>query len=237
MRAVPEDFRVDEIPAYLPSGSGAHLYLRVEKRGLTSREVARALAARLGVPERDVGIAGLKDRQAVTTQWLSLPVAADPDPAHLGGEGFRILEASRHQNKLRTGHTRGNRFSIAVRGGDLARASACALALGERGLANFFGAQRFGATGRNADVGRALLRGRLDDPEVRRSARDRFLRRLCISAWQSLLFNRWLEERLRDGLFASALRGDAMKKLVDPVMEAYAKEIGADEIYKKINAL
>jgi len=213
VKASPEDFRVDEIPAYAPSGAGAHLWLRVEKRGRTTRDVLRELARALGVPERDAGYAGLKDRAAVTTQWLSFPVARDPEPAALAGEGWRVLERSRHGNKLRTGHLRGNRFAIAVRGGDPGRARACADALALRGLPNFFGAQRFGAGGRNADLGRALLLGRLDDPEVRRAARDRFLRRLVLSAWQSRAFNAWLAERMADGLFAAALAGDVLKKL------------------------
>lgn len=213
VKASPEDFRVDEVPAYPPQGAGPHLWLRVEKRDRTTRDVVRALARALGVPEREAGYAGLKDRAAVTTQWLSFPVAKDPDPASLAGDGYRVLEASRHQNKLRTGHLRGNVFAAVVRGGDLARARACADALAARGLANFFGAQRFGAEGKNADLGRALLLGHGDDPEVRRASRDRFLRRLVLSAWQSRLFNAWLAERLQDGLFAAALQGDILKKL------------------------
>ncbi|HEX9402112.1 MAG TPA: tRNA pseudouridine(13) synthase TruD [Anaeromyxobacter sp.] len=212
VRAAPEDFRVDEIPAYLPSGAGPHLYVRIEKRGRTTRDAVRALAASLGVPERDAGFAGMKDKDAVTTQWLSFPAARDPDPASLAAPGIRILEVSRHANKLRTGHVRANVFSIVVRGGDPARARAAAAALAARGLPNFFGPQRFGTDGRNALVGRALLAGE-ETPEVRRAARDRFLRRLSISAYQALLFNRWLAERMADGLFAAALRGDMMKKL------------------------
>lgn len=212
LRATPEDFRVDEVPAYLPTGAGPHLYVLVEKRGRTTREVVRALAAALGVPERDAGFAGMKDKDAVTTQWLSFPVARDPDPGALAGPGLRVLELSRHGNKLRTGHVRANRFSLLVRGGDPARARAAAGALEARGLPNFFGPQRFGTEGRNAEVGRALLRGE-ETPEVRRAARDRFLRRLSISAYQALLFNRWLAERMADGLFAAAVRGDVMKKL------------------------
>ena len=213
LKASPEDFAVEELPAYEPQGHGPHLWLRVEKRGRTTRDVVRELARALSVAEREAGFAGMKDKAAVTTQWLSFPVARDPDPAGLAGEGWRVLAASRHQNKLRLGHARGNRFAVAVRGGDPARAAACAAALAERGLANFFGAQRFGADGRNAAVGRALLQGRTGDPEARRAVRDRFLRRLCISAWQSELFNRWLAERLADGLFDRALAGDVMKKL------------------------
>ena len=204
---------MEEIPAYPPQGSGPHLWLLVEKRGRTTREVVRALAAALDVPEREAGFAGLKDKQAVTTQWLSFPAPRDPDPAALAGDGFRVLQASRHKNKLRTGHLRGNRFRVVVRGGDLPRARFAAEALAARGLPNFYGPQRFGAEGDNAAVGRTLLLGRLDDPRVRRAARDRFLRRLAISAYQSLLFNRWLAERIADGLFARALPGDVMRRL------------------------
>ena len=212
VKASPEDFRVDEVPAYEPSGSGPHLWLHVEKRDRTTRDVVRDLARALGVADRDVGHAGLKDRAAVTTQWLSFPVARDPDPRSLDGPGHRVLAVSRHGNKLRTGHLRGNRFAIRVRGGDPARALACAAALRERGFANFFGPQRFGAAGRNADVGRALLLGHRD-AETARAARDRFLRRLVLSAWQARAFNAWLAERLRDGLFASAIRGDVLARL------------------------
>jgi tRNA pseudouridine13 synthase len=212
LRASPEDFRVDEVPAYLPSGAGPHLYVRIEKRGRTTRDALRALAGVLGVPERDAGYAGLKDKDAVTTQWLSFPVAKDPDPASLAAAGLAILEVSRHANKLRPGHVRANRFALAVRGGDLDRARAVAAALLDRGFPNFFGPQRFGTEGRNAEIGRALLRGE-GGPEARRAARDRFLRRLSISAYQSELFNRWLAARMADGLFAAALAGDVMKKL------------------------
>lgn len=212
LKAAPEDFRVDELPAYLPTGAGPHLYLHVEKRGRNTRDVIRALARALGVAERDAGYAGLKDRAAVTTQWLSFPVARDPDPASLAGDGYRVLTASRHQNKLRPGHARGNAFEVAVRGGELEAARGCAEALARAGLPNFFGPQRFGHDGTNAALGRALLAPD-PPPEARRAARDRFLRRFALSAYQSELFNRWLAERIADGLFATALAGDVLRKL------------------------
>ena len=212
LKVTPEDFRVEELPAYLPSGAGPHLYLQVEKRDRTTRDAVRHLARALGCGERDAGYAGLKDRAAVTTQWLSFPVARDPDPASLAAEGLRVLQASRHQNKLRPGHARGNAFTVVVRGGDVARARACAAALGASGLPNFFGPQRFGRDGGNAALGRALL-SPTPSEEARRAARDRFLKRFALSALQAALFNRWLAERLADGLFAAALAGDVLKKL------------------------
>ena len=113
---------MDEVPAYLPSGAGPHLYVRVEKRGRTTAGRAAGDRAALGVPERDAGYAGLKDKDAVTTQWLSFPAPRDPGPGALEADGLRVLEVSRHANKLRAGHVRGNRFQLAVRGGELARA-------------------------------------------------------------------------------------------------------------------
>lgn len=190
-RAEPEDFRVDEIALYPPSGSGGHTFVRIEKRLLTSDGVARQLAAIAGVPARDVGYAGRKDRVALTTQWMSVP-GLDPEKAlGLKLEGVRILEAVAHPHKLRTGQLRGNRFTIRVRSVDDA-AEAEAREVLERavavGMANPFGAQRFGHKGRNADQGRQLLEGK-------RAPRDRRKARFLLSALQSEVFNRVLAER------------------------------------------
>ena len=219
----PADFRVDELPSYLPSGEGTHLYLHVEKRGLDTRDVLREIGRALRVKERDLGVAGQKDRHAVTTQWISAPErtaeeAARALPAALpadGGAGFRLVEAALHGNKLRTGHLRGNRFRIRIRGVDeagVARARTIAAALAERGLPHYYGPQRFGRAGDNAEVGRLLLLG-ADDPRARRAARDHRTRRLLVSAFQSEVFNRVLAARLRDGTWATPRAGDVLEKL------------------------
>jgi tRNA pseudouridine13 synthase len=190
-RAQPEDFRVDEIALYDPTGSGGHTFLRIEKRLLTSDGVARQLAAAVGVPARDVGYAGRKDRAAVTTQWMSVPDLDPREALKLEFKGVRILEAIRHPHKLRTGQLRGNRFVIRIRGVDeelegTARDALCEILA--RGMPNRFGAQRFGHGGRNAAGGRELLAGR-------RIARDRRKARFLLSALQSEVFNRVLKER------------------------------------------
>ena len=116
IRVCPEDFVVDELPLYPCSGEGEHTFVRVEKRLRTTEQVARMLAREAGVRPRDVGYAGRKDRNAVTRQWLSVP-GLEPDQAlRLELPGVRVLEASRHGNKLRTGHLAGNVFAIRVRG-------------------------------------------------------------------------------------------------------------------------
>lgn len=214
-KAAPEDFRVDEIPAYLPSGEGEHLFLLVEKTGRDTREVAEAVARALGVSPRDVGVAGQKDRQAVTTQWMSVAGVPPEKAAGLTGDGWRVLEAKRHGNKLRTGHLRGNTFRVVLRGVDdegEARARAIAAALEARGLPNSYGAQRFGRRADNAEVGRLLLLGQ-DDPRVRKVRGDARMRRFLVSAFQSEVFNRVLAERMRDGSWRRPLEGDVLQKL------------------------
>src|SRR4051812_48164346 len=115
LKTVPEDFVVEEIPAYLPSGEGSHTYLWIEKRGRTTDEAVRALCDALKAKARDAGTAGMKDRHAVTRQWVSVP---DVDPARalaVAVDGVKVLLAQRHGNKLKTGHLRGNRFTLVVR--------------------------------------------------------------------------------------------------------------------------
>ncbi len=210
VRVSEEDFRVEELPLYEPAGEGEHLYLTVEKRGRTTQDVVRELAAALRLKDREVGTAGLKDKRAVTVQRISVPArAVAGDPLELKGLGWRVLEARRHGNKLRAGHLRGNRFSIVVRGCDPARAGPICGWLSQHGAANLFGPQRFGQRQDNAALGAAIL---ARDPAAARAGRDRFLRRLALSALQSELFNRCLAARLSDGLFTEALEGDVLKK-------------------------
>lgn len=207
IKAIPEDFVVDEIPLYPAAGEGDHLFVRVEKRGIDTLQLARSLANAFGVSPREVGIAGHKDRHAVTTQWMSFPGVAPEKALGLSGEGFRVLEAVRHRNKLRMGHLRGNRFRIRLRGAhDVEAVERIARALEERGLPNYFGEQRFGRAGDNAAMGRRILRG-----EER--VRDRRLRSLLVSALQSEIFNRLLARRIREGNWDRPLFGDVLQKL------------------------
>ncbi|MBF5042687.1 tRNA pseudouridine(13) synthase TruD [Aggregicoccus sp. 17bor-14] len=204
----PDDFEVEELPAYLPSGEGEHLFLWVQKRGRDTREVVRALAQAAGVPEGEVGAAGMKDRQAVTRQWLSVPARCEPRLEGFALEGVQVLEQRRHGNKLRTGHLRGNRFRLRLRGvQDVEAARETFARLLAEGLPNYFGQQRFGRAGDNAEQGRKLLLG---ERLARRP--DRFQRKLYLSAFQSRLFNRALAERLRSGTLATALLGDVLRK-------------------------
>ncbi len=210
LRSRDEDFAVEELPAYAPAGEGEHVWVWIEKRDLTTPVAAARLAAAAGVPVRDVGWAGMKDRHAVTRQWLSLPPPARPEQvAGLDDGGLRVLAVTRHRHKLRTGHLAGNRFALVVR--DLAAPAAAAaqaratLAALAAGAPNWYAEQRFGRDGDNAQRGLALIRagGRGGAPRQRR---------FLVSALQSYLFNRWLAARLDDGLLAVVLAGDVLQK-------------------------
>jgi tRNA pseudouridine13 synthase len=209
LRIDPSDFEVEEVPAYQPSGEGSHVFAWIEKRGVTSIQAARGLAAAVGANDRDVGIAGMKDRHAVTRQLMSFPPPVTPEALLAAAvPGVTVLAATRHPHKLRTGHLRGNRFRLVVRGLALAAdaaAETARLVLGRLGEApgspNWYGEQRFGAAGDNAARGRAMLTSR------GRGGREA---RLFVSAYQSELFNRYLERRIGDGLYRTVIAGDIL---------------------------
>ena len=220
LRQTDDDFRVDERLPYAPVGSGDHVYVRIEKRGLSTPRAAELIARALGVNPRDVGWAGMKDRHAVTRQTLSLPPPCTPEAAcALQVPGISVLEAVRHRHKLRTGHVASNHFTLricAIDGDEtvaVARAQDILDALARApGCPNYFGAQRFGKDGDNADIGRALVTG-APLPGGMRKPRGRKLR-LFVSALQSRLFNEYLAGRMRDGQFRQVLAGDILQKRI-----------------------
>ncbi len=227
VKAHPEDFHVTEVPRVLPSGSGEHILLEIRKRGLTTGEAARQIAAHLGVSPRAVSHAGLKDRQGITSQWLSVhdpggqgvPRAGSVDP------GLEILRAGRHDRKLRTGALDGNRFQVRLRAVDAPRdAVDRRLALmAWRGVPNYFGSQRFGRGGANLDKALAWHRG---DMSVRR----RDVQGLLLSAARSEVFNRVLRRRVESGTWNRCIPGDWM--VLDGRGSVFA---ASDEVPARLN--
>ena len=191
IRSRPEDFVVVEQPLYQASGSGGHLFVEIEKRARTTEQVARELARMLGVAAMEVGYAGRKDRHAVTRQWFSVPGIEPERALALELEGARVLQAIRHEHKLKTGHLRGNRFELFVASEgpfDLASIEARAAELIRRGMPNRYGEQRFGRDGDNAEAARKLFGGRP-------ARRDLRAARFLVSALQAEVFNAVLAER------------------------------------------
>ena len=209
LRREPDDFRVDEELGFEPEGSGPHHWLLVRKTGCTTAYAARVLAARYGVPVRDVGFSGLKDRHAETTQWFTVPdrgSVGDPpaDPGEVA-DGVRIVRAVRGRRKLRRGAHAGNRFAIAVRGveGDRRAFADRVVRVARAGVPSYFGPQRFGRDGGNVAAAAGMLRGEAKPP-------GRLARGLYLSAGRSLLFNRVLHRRVEAGAWNTYLPGDAV---------------------------
>lgn len=221
IKTVPEDFEVEEIPAYQPSGQGDFLYLWLEKTDMGAEYFQRQIARRLEIAVGEVGTAGLKDRRAVTRQLVSVPAAVEPRLPRLEGEGLRLLQVGRHGNKLRPGHLHGNRFRLLIRNLDPTVAVAEVWPqyqerLCRHGLPNYYGSQRFGHDGETLLLGLALLRGQrsLSTSSGRTlRARSPFLRKLALSAAQSALFNCYLAQRCQDGLLRRVLPGDVLAKI------------------------
>ena len=207
----PEDFVVDELDAYPAAGEGSHTIIRIRKRGLTTDAAISRLAAALTIDRRGVGAAGIKDKDAITTQRLSLPGVPPETAMALAGKwpDLEVLEAARHGNKLKPGHLHGNRFVIRLRAIDAGAIDGVASALQRivvEGCPNAFGPQRFGRDGDNATRALAFVRGEQRPP------RDPRERRFLFSALQSRWFNRVLEERVADGSWRVPAAGDLLKK-------------------------
>lgn len=207
LKAVAEDFQVDEVLDIPLAGEGEHLWLWVEKRELNTEEAARRIARAAGVPIKLLSYAGLKDRQALTRQWFSLhlPGKADPDLSAAEGANLRILKSVRHKRKLQRGAHSANGFTLrltrleADRAGLESRLKRLAVA----GVPNYFGLQRFGHGGGNVVDARAFAERR--ELPVQRNLRSRLL-----SSARSYLFNRVLAERIAAGTWDRAQVGDLL---------------------------
>ena len=206
-KASADDFKVDEILGFELSGEGEHQFLRIEKRGLNTEELVKRLAICVGKPAKSISYAGLKDRQALTTQWLSVhcPGEIIPDANVLHGEGWRVIESNRHLKKLKTGALAGNKFTLVVR--DIVDYDAVETRLGlikDGGVPNYFGPQRFGHNGQNIARAEAVLLNGL-------RVKDRFLRGIYYSAARSFLYNRILSLRVASHTWNKAVSGDVMQ--------------------------
>ncbi|MFK7817081.1 MAG: tRNA pseudouridine(13) synthase TruD, partial [Planctomycetaceae bacterium] len=198
LKQEPEDFIVEELPAYELSGTGEHLFLWIQKRDLSAEQLKKHIVRTLDIPGRDIGFAGNKDRRAVTRQFVSVPATSESRVGDLETPAVQVLRTERHTNKLRTGHLKGNRFELLLRATiSEEQQAACIKRLhlvSERGFANYFGTQRFGG-GDTPRLGWELLTGKLSRRSMTKEY-GRGLFRLCLSSVQSMLFNEVLRRRI-----------------------------------------
>lgn len=206
LRATPEDFLVEEVLGFSPSGEGEHLFLLIEKRGANTHYVAEQLARRAAMPLRQISYSGLKDRNALCRQWFSVhcPGKDIVNPLDWQGDGWRVTAAHRHSRKLRRGVHRGNRFVICVRNitGDDPDWNSRLTALATTGVPNYFGEQRFGRSGDNVAQARQWL------SSGRKVSRHQ--RSIYLSSMRAFLFNQLLEQRVKDGSWCQILPGEIL---------------------------
>ncbi|MDH5600699.1 MAG: tRNA pseudouridine(13) synthase TruD [Gammaproteobacteria bacterium] len=206
IRQQSSDFKVDEKFAFKPSGEGEHALLHIKKQDTNTDWLSRQIAQLAGVRKVDVSYAGIKDRNAITTQWFSvwLPGKPDPDWSLLNSEHVQILETVRHNRKLRRGSLRGNQFALIVRNveGDASDFEQRINIIKEEGVPNYFGEQRFGIEGKNLEKARIMFAGKRE--------KDRFKRSMYLSAARSAIFNELLSQRVAMNKWSDGLTGDVM---------------------------
>ncbi|HEY0943049.1 MAG TPA: tRNA pseudouridine(13) synthase TruD [Steroidobacter sp.] len=205
LRSMPEDFVVREWLGFGADGDGDHLLLKIRKRGANTMWVAKQLARMGKIPPRDVGFAGLKDRDAVAEQSFTVPArSAVPNWLGVTGEGFEVIGAERIRRKLKRGALKGNDFELVLRDfvGDAAVLEQRLQKLAAAGVPNYFGPQRFGRDGNNIATAIAWFEGG--------PAPERMERGFALSAARSVIFNAVLAERVNDGTWNHLRDGDVV---------------------------
>ncbi|BFU60609.1 MULTISPECIES: tRNA pseudouridine(13) synthase TruD [Rodentibacter] len=201
------DFIVKEVLGYEMSGEGEFVALKIRKTGCNTLFVGEKLAKFAGVSERNMGYAGLKDRQAVTEQWfcLQMPGKATPDFSQFQLEGVEILEVTRHNRKIRTGSLQGNYFEILLRGAEETDELKVRLDFVKNvGFPNYFTEQRFGRDGHNLTQALRWAQGEI-------KVKDRKKRSFYLSAARSEIFNLVVAARIEQGVTEEVLPNDIVQ--------------------------
>jgi tRNA pseudouridine13 synthase len=205
LRVSNEDFQVREELGFEPDGEGEHALLLVEKNGLNTQDVVLELSRVAGRPQRDIGYSGLKDKHACCQQWFSVGLAGkdEPDWRALESDALTLMRVEKHRKKLRRGVHRRNHFVITLRGlqVDRERLEQGLQLLGQQGVPNYFGEQRFGYQGGNIDSALAWMRGESAPPRRQR-------RGFYLSAARSALFNIQLATRVEQDRWRAPEPGD-----------------------------
>jgi len=205
IRSNNADFQVVEMQQFTPSGIGEHVWLHIRKTGENTDWVGGLLAKAAGVPRRDVSYAGLKDRNAITTQWFSvqMPGREAPDWQAVLPETVEVLAEKRHDKKLKRGALLGNKFTLLLRDfkGDESELEATIDRIKQQGVPNYFGAQRFGHNNSNIERAEKWFAG---DFKIK----DRAKRSIYLSSARSWIFNHIVSSRIETDNWNKAVDGD-----------------------------
>ncbi|EAH8300110.1 tRNA pseudouridine(13) synthase TruD [Campylobacter fetus] len=199
------DFVVRENPLYSFSGSGEHLVVEIQKKGMTTSEALTVLSRQSRAKMRDFGYAGLKDKEGMTTQFISMPAKFENEISKFSYENLKILSITKHNNKIRIGHLKSNSFFIRLKkvlGSEALKLKEALKTIDKNGYPNYFGYQRFGRFGDNANSGFEILNSALNGDKSMFKKANPKLRDFLISAYQSDLFNKWLSKRVEISRFS-----------------------------------
>ncbi len=220
IKQAPEHFIVEEIPVYNPSGNGNHLYVNFTKKEMTTRDVEKKVGEIFNLGSKKIGTAGMKDKNAITTQTISLEFSeaelTDEKISEIKEKFESVIKVKvnwlkQHKNKLRKGHLIGNKFTIII--SDLDRKEKKSALRNTRkviekiassGMPNFYGEQRFGVNSQNHVKGKEMILAKMR-PRL-------WLERFFIDSYQSYLFNLYLIKRIEKGFFDKLIAGDIAKK-------------------------
>jgi len=228
-RQTPQNFVVEEVPLYPFSGSGEHLILKVRKKDLTTWQMLRSISDRVGVKLRDIGYAGLKDKNALTYQYISIPKRYEKALQNFSHPKIRIIETTAHKNKIKLGHLKGNRFFVRLKKVspvEARRIDGVLEQIRKYGMPNYFGYQRFGIDGDNYEIGKMVVEGkkRVKSPK---------LRRFYVNAYQSHLFNLWLSKRIEHSKLLGAFSIRELSTIFD-LSKEFLKELKEQPHFFKI---
>jgi tRNA pseudouridine13 synthase len=204
------DFLVEEIPLYQFSGEGEHLIIKVKKKDLTTWDMINIISSAVGVPKKEVGYAGLKDKNATTIQSISIPKKYQKALESFEHPKIKFLDTTFHQNKIRVGHLKGNRFWLRfkkVLPVSRDKIDSTIRWIAQNGSPNYFGYQRFGKDGDNYKDGKEIIDGK-------KRIRDRKLKEFLISSYQSFLFNSWLSQRVKLSRLLKDFSTDEVEKIL-----------------------
>ncbi len=211
-----KDFIVSEIPLYDFSGDGEHLILKVRKKSLTTWQMLQIFSEVTGIKKREFGYAGLKDKDGLTIQYISMPKIYEKRIESFLHDKIKILESTYHKNKLKIGHLRANRFFVRlkkVNGIDAKKLKEALKSIKTYGLANYFGYQRFGKNRDNFLRGKEILESKVKEKNKR-------VEKFLISAYQSHLFNLWLSKRVKISKLIDSFEVNELSELL-----SFPKEI------------
>jgi len=189
-----KDFIVDEIPHTEYKGKGNFLILHVKKVEMTTWDMIAEFAKYLNLPAEKIGYAGLKDKHATTTQYISVEAKYENAIKKFRHKQIKILKTTRHNFSIRMGDLAGNRFKINIYGVsqiEAGRIEKLARKSEKSGLPNYFGYQRFGRDGDSLEQAKEMIAGEIHIEDTK-------VKKFLISIYQSQFFNDWLKMRVLD---------------------------------------